>query len=459
MGCPAADAAASVDLVGTSRDSAIPPPDLTMDQAMSDLVVPDQSMAMPDQSMAMLDQSMAVPDQSMAVPDQSMIAFDLSMPVPDLATIDLVGALDLGGTCSMACTIGASPASAVLRDFDGDGALDLAIADRGNGVELLSGAGDGTFRPMQIFAAGTGPEDIDTADFDGDGKLDVVTANKGSGDVTVLRNLGNGSFAAPVATAAGASARAIAAGDWNGDGKPDLAAAVDSGTAILLGKGGGAFQPATIVPLDPDRFEVATPRVRGADLNGDGKLDLVTTDERNSGPPTVHVVEIHLGNGDGTFQPGTSILHFAVCNLGFNAFGWIGIADIDKDGQLDLVAEDIYNCAGIYSHEGSYFPGKGDGTFLPRVVVPVLTLSHQGAVFGAATLADFDGDGRLDLAATDGVFAATVVNFAAGKADQRMQLPLDPAMRLAGGDLDKDGKAELVVLTPNQLTVLHALWP
>src|SRR5205085_2759588 len=85
-----------------------------------------------------------------------------------------------------------NPYAVVTADFNGDGRLDLAVANAGsNSVSVLLGNGAGSFQPAQNYAAGAGPLSVAVGDFDGDGKLDLVTAN--AGDVSVLPGNGDGS--------------------------------------------------------------------------------------------------------------------------------------------------------------------------------------------------------------------------------------------------------------------------
>ena len=74
--------------------------------------------------------------------------------------------------------------------MNGDGKLDLVVADFSGGVAVLLGTGSGSFGAASTFSAGTNPQSVTTADVNGDGKLDLIVADRGSGAVAVL--LGNG---------------------------------------------------------------------------------------------------------------------------------------------------------------------------------------------------------------------------------------------------------------------------
>src|ERR1022692_3750501 len=161
--------------------------------------------------------------------------------------------------------------SVAVGDFNGDGKLDLAVAN-GVGVSVLLGNGDGAFQPAVTYAAGTYTESIAVGDFNGDGKLDLVVTNNLSsgGTVSVLLGNGDGTFQAPRTYGVGASPYGVAVGDFNGDGKLDLAV-TNSGSSgsvsVLLGNGDGTFQPALNSAAGTDLLSVAV-----GDFSGDGIL-------------------------------------------------------------------------------------------------------------------------------------------------------------------------------------------
>jgi hypothetical protein len=135
--------------------------------------------------------------------------------------------------------LGNSLSAVVAADFNGDGKLDLAVADAGNNiVMILLGNGDGTFGPPAPFVVGNSPEAILAADFNNDGKLDLVVANRADGTVTLLLGNGDGTFTQPSGSpyAVGKWPISLAAADFNGDGKLDIAVAnlMDGTVSILL---------------------------------------------------------------------------------------------------------------------------------------------------------------------------------------------------------------------------------
>jgi hypothetical protein len=164
--------------------------------------------------------------------------------VPDSVTI-LLGNGD--GTFRISAespTVGDNPSYIVAGDLNGDGILDLVVANLNvdtnepGTVTVLLGKGDGTFAPTAVSpVTGFLPYSVAIADFNGDGKPDLVTANAGSNTVTVLLGNGDGTFAAPMSIAAGTDPLFAAVGDLDGDGIPDVVAANNSTSSltVLLG--------------------------------------------------------------------------------------------------------------------------------------------------------------------------------------------------------------------------------
>jgi plastocyanin len=187
---------------------------------------------------------------------------------------------------AMSVSVGTQPLSVVVADFNRDGIPDLAVSNSMDGtISILLGKGDGTFQTPQTFAAGgagSRPKQIAVGDLNGDGILDLAVADDGPTPkvVSVFLGKGDGSFQPPVSYpvgAANANPQSLALLDINGDGNLDIAVA-DSASAnvhILMGDGKGGFQAAGDLSISPDtgsQFIVA------GDMDRDGKPDLVTAD-------------------------------------------------------------------------------------------------------------------------------------------------------------------------------------
>jgi hypothetical protein len=275
---------------------------------------------------------------------------------------------------------GASPASVAVADFNGDSKPDLAVADPGTAaVTVRLGAGDGTFLDVTNYVAGDVPQSVAVGDFNGDGKIDLAVANRSSGDVSVLLGAGDGTFLTATNYDVGADPVFVAAGDFNGDARQDLALA-----------NGAVFSDSTGVSvlLADDPFSAATnynagtaPRsVAVGDFNGDNKLDLAVANYGSfvHGQLVDSSVSILLGRGDGTFEAPTNYA------AGQGPVS-VAVGDLNGDGRADLaVANDL-------SANVSLLLGNGDGTFAAPIHF------GAGARPRAVAIGDFNGDGRSDM--------------------------------------------------------------
>jgi hypothetical protein len=302
---------------------------------------------------------------------------------PDLAVAnEFAGSVSVllggaGGSFSAATNIatGGFPFAVAVGDFNGDRDPDLAVADAFDGIisVLLGGAG-GSFGGPTNFPAGSFPAAVAVGEFNGDGDPDLAVADQLTGAILVLRGSTGGSFTAPTTVGTATGPFSIAVGEFNGDSDPDLAVAdpSDGGVRVLLGSTGATFTAPATVASGGDPVSVGV-----GDFNGDGDPDLAVADQS---PGEIMVL---LGSTGGTFAAPTIL----TTDSGVSA---IAVADFNRDGDPDLaVSNNDFSLSRV-----SVLLGSTGGTFTAPSHFAV------GSTQTSVVAADFNGDGKPDLAAT-----------------------------------------------------------
>lgn len=322
---------------------------------------------------------------------------------------------------------GANPTLLATGDFNGDGKLDMAVANASTrSIQILLGNGDGTFATGSSFSVGSGPTSIPTAiavgEFTEDGHQDIVVgvspdsvvdifAGDGAGNFTLANTLtsvvnpvslavtdlnqdgfadlvvangqdntisgflgrGNGTFwitSTPQATALSGPVQVIAC-DFNNDGVPDVMIGNNKNNTltVLPGKGDGTFGNAAAALA----LASAPSAVAFGDFNQDGKEDIAVVSQ------TANTVTIYLGNGNNTFQAGVAY----TTGIGPNS---VAVGDVNGDGFQDLVT------ANSTDGSVSVLLGTGTGTFGTH------TDFTTGAGSQSVVIGDFNNNGKLDFA-------------------------------------------------------------
>lgn len=195
---------------------------------------------------------------------------------------------------------GPNPAGPALADLDGDGQVDVAVANHETDhLTLLRGDGEGGFQafpnsPLTIDVD-PHPHAVRAADLDDDGYVDLIVDHRAGEGLLILRGMGGGAFASPgtLVGAGGDPYRGMAVGDLNGDGQPDLVTPNPRGVGVMLStdsEGVSFAQDEIVTEAGPFAVELA-------DLNADERMDVVAA--LDEGSP---LVQLFLGGGHGTFR-------------------------------------------------------------------------------------------------------------------------------------------------------------
>jgi len=279
-------------------------------------------------------------------------------------------------------------------DIDSDGITDLVVTQ--NGRESVSGAdagkvvwykgnGDGTFAAAETIASGLqNPYESEAIDFDGDGDIDLLTVSTWDvNKVTLSENDGSGNFTIRELEVGAAAALSIAVADVNGDGRLDIitggsATLVDglsSGSTISIGlnNGDGTFTEQTVdVGLYPSVWDVEV-----ADMDGDGDLDIIGVN------PNTSSIYLLSNDGSGTFGAAVEVVGGNATRID------TAVGDVDGDGDVDIVSTQT---AADGNLKVSFYENDGTGAFTEHVI-DTLYQAEEGNL----VLADLDGNGLLDI--------------------------------------------------------------
>lgn len=317
------------------------------------------------------------------------------------------------------------PSSIVLADLNEDNRLDAIVPSRlSDQLGVMLGNGDGTFQGRVTYEPGNNPRYVAVGKLNADQHLDVVVISSG---VNVLLGNGDGTLQAAIEYSTSAGLTGVALADMNNDTMLDVLSLdyTNAKVGVLLGNGNGTLQSRVDFAVAAGPGSVAVGK-----LDADCNTDVVTYGEYGGSA----AVSVLLGNGDGTLQANTDYRE------GTGPYD-LALGDLNGDTALDILTTN-FNGLGLTVNLGN-----GDGTFQPSV--DVLTSVEQHAI--GIGLADFDADGKLDVAVGGPLDEAVLVLRGDGVGAFTSIAPMSTGSgsrptHLAVGDLNGDLRPDAVYL-------------
>ncbi len=336
-----------------------------------------------------------------------IVANYISKTVSVLLNTTPIGATTFSFAAQRTFATGNGPSSVSVADINGDGRPDVFVANYGsNTVSVLlnttaAGAAIPTLALQQTFTTGTKPNSAVAADVNGDGMPDLLVANFGSNDVSVLLNTSAPgattlNFATQQAFAAGVQPYSLVTAEVNGDGRPDIVVVnrMSNNVSILL----NTTAPGALVPTFAQQLSLATgdnpTSVTVADLNGDGRSDILVANLLNSDP---NLFNASVSVFENTTLPGAVTPTFAA-QQNFttgNQTSSVSAVDVNGDGKPDILAANYgSNSISVLLNTTSHAEATPAG--VPSPVFSGAAFATDSSTY-SVTSADVNGDGRPDL--------------------------------------------------------------
>ncbi len=385
-----------------------------------------------------------------------IVANRLSNSISVFLNTTTTGATISSFTAQQAFATDTDPRWLSAVDINGDGKPDIAVTNYGSSTMSIllntttTGAAAASFAPQQIFPTGAHPASIVSADINGDGKADLVVSNRFDNTLAVFSNYSaTGSTTAGFAThtyATGSAPQSVVAIDLNADGRLDLLTVNANGGDISVLMNNTASPVLGFVPKQNLGTGNYTNGVTSADINGDGKLDLIEVD-RSDNTVSVFINTTPTGAATTSYAPRRT---FATGNLPWA----VAVADLNGDGKPDIVVANFYGSSvSVLTNQTA--TGATTASFSAQATF------NTGSSPMSIAISDINGDGKLDILVADvgandvAVLRNTTTTGAAAPSFAAyLSLSAGAApSAVASADLNGDGKPDIVVSNKDDGTI------
>jgi hypothetical protein len=420
-----------------------------------------------------------------------------------LRNISTPGSIETGSLSSKVdFSTGVYTEAVAIGDIDGDNKPDIVVTNFNNSSfsvlrnNCITGfINASSFEARVNFTTGSGPYDVTFSDFDGDGKLDIAVANSNTDKVSIFRNtstlgsISSSSFTTKIDFTTGSFPYQVAIGDIDGDGKPDLAVSNYSSNSVSVFRNTiGVPLPPTLTSFTPTNGPVGTTvTIMGTKFNTTASNNIVrfgavkgtvtsaTATQLSVTVPTgatyhtISVTDMTTGLSAFSATPFTPTYKssYSINASSFApkvefpssySFNHISVGDIDGDNKPDLVGASYGGSISSVLRNISTTGSIGIGSFETSVDIP-------GAGYSAA-LCDIDGDGKLDISIASmnsGKISIFLNKSTAGSLDgnsfaPEIDIPALSGLRyIAVSDIDGDGRPDIGVTSTSGVMILHNL--
>lgn len=315
-----------------------------------------------------------------------------------------------------------------IGDINGDGKKDIAAADFVDKSVVVfkntSSKDSISFVESKKYTAGNNPYGITMADLNGDGKPDLIATNEYDfpGTISVFINRSSKdsiSFDDKLTFSVGYSPRRIITCNVNNDDKPDLAVANQGSRSVTVLVNTSNNDSISFISQDYEVTQISSPEsIASGDLDGDGNMDLVVSNNNKNG--TVSILKNTSSNGNGSFVFQTDL---PAMKYPYSAV----ISDLNGDGKPDIATASHYESSSVYVYKNSSTTGISFGEPIKYSTIT----THENILAG-----DLNGDNKPELLMGDGLYDSNVISILSN--NQESDVVVEDELQLNASEINNN---------------------